>query len=316
MLSIVIVNWNGEKYLEPCLDSIKAQKNIGYKIYIVDNGSKDRSLEIISRYQKSMDIVLLPLKKNEGFAEANNIGIEASLGDEHEYVLTLNNDLELKENCFLELERYITSHAHIDSFQILLMNYFERNLIDAMGIYFKEDYQVVQLAYKENYENLKDFEHQVMGVSAGAAVYSKKALISVRDREGFFDRSFFAYYEDADLAIRLLKKGYKTALVKDAVAYHVHSGTGIQDSPFKTYYLARNMLLLQYKNRDVSGYGKKKFRFILYHVKLSLKYVARGKFSHAASLWKALLDFYKMKSRYADLKSVQGDNLLDERRGV
>jgi hypothetical protein len=51
-------------------------------------------------------------------------------------------------------------------------------------------------------------------------------------------------------------------------------------------------------------------------VKLSLKYVIRGKFSHATALWRALLDFYKMKSRYADMHSTQGDNLLDERRGV
>ena len=99
MLGVVIANWNGEKILDKCLESFKLQEFTDYKLYIVDNGSKDKSLNIIRSYEEFLNIELIELKENSGFAKANNLGIKKAIGDGCEYLLTINNDTELEKDC-------------------------------------------------------------------------------------------------------------------------------------------------------------------------------------------------------------------------
>ena len=72
---------------------------------------------------------------------------------------------------------------------------------------------------------------------------------------------FFAYYEDVDLTLRFIKLGYKAYVAKNSIIYHLHSGTGIDNSPFKTYYLTRNQLLYLRNNLEASIYKKYKFLY-------------------------------------------------------
>lgn len=87
-LSIIIVNYNGEKYIENCINSIhKYCSSVDYEIIIIDNNSTDNSVDLIKDYYP--DSILIENEKNLGFAKANNLGVENSSG---KYVLLLNND--------------------------------------------------------------------------------------------------------------------------------------------------------------------------------------------------------------------------------
>ena len=87
MLGIVIANWNGEKLIDKCLTSLKNQEFKEFKIYIIDNDSRDNSRNIINGYKNELDIDLIEMDYNSGFAPANNIGIKKAINDGCEYIL-------------------------------------------------------------------------------------------------------------------------------------------------------------------------------------------------------------------------------------
>src|SRR5574344_880783 len=90
LVVFVVVNYNGAAVLRPCVDSILAQRHQNLRLIIVDNHSSDHSAqETVERYP-SVEVILL--EKNSGYAKANNIGIEAALRLQPDYIALVNND--------------------------------------------------------------------------------------------------------------------------------------------------------------------------------------------------------------------------------
>lgn len=288
MFSIIIVNWNGEKLLNKCLQSLIKSTYTKFKLYIIDNSSQDKSIEIIEGFKKDLDLELIRLDKNYGFAEANNIAIEKAIRDKSQYIITLNNDIELKDDCLERVVNCIENNKSIDIFQILMINYFDRNIIDAVGMEFDKHLFVKQLGYKDDITNLDNYNINIDGACAGAAVYSKKCLGKiVENHKDYFSSNFFAYYEDVDLALRLRNNGFKTMLVKDAIVYHMHSATGNKVSGLKEYYLVRNFILYTKRNQSKKEYRRNRIfyykktvgdfkRIIMSRELSSIKFVTKG----------------------------------------
>jgi GT2 family glycosyltransferase len=296
MFSIITVNFNGEKFLKIFFDSLVNQSFNEYKLYFVDNNSVDNSLNIVDDYLNLLNIKVIKLEKNYGFAKANNIAIDLAMQDENDYIITLNNDVELDKNCLMNLNKIIqASNNSYDIFQILMINYYDRNIIDAAGIGINKYYYAYQIGYKDSMKNINDYKNDLIGACAGAAAYSKISLNEIKEQNGdYFDSSFFAYYEDVDLALRLLKIGRKTYLAKTALVYHIHSGTGIEGSAFKIYYLTRNLFL--YLNKNLTIYEFKQFSYI-YRINLIrtlLKYFITGKISLVKAVYKGYSDYEKI----------------------
>lgn len=294
MLGIVIANWNGENIIGQCLESFKTQKFKDYKLYIVDNGSNDNSLKIIKNYMTLLSIELIDLKENSGFAHANNLGIKRAISDGCEYILTINNDTELEENCLSNIMKTIEKNKNeFDVYQLLMINFFERNLCDATGITWDNKLLPSQLGYKEEVESITEKNSQLKGVCAGAAVYSTRALNAVKLENGdYFDSKFFAYYEDVDLAIRLFRKGFKAKLINNAIIYHIHSATGVKTSGFKEYYMNRNMLV--YTKRNLSKKQYNKYKFTYYKIIIANMRNNINNIEILKSLYKAFIDGVKL----------------------
>ncbi|MDU1314684.1 MAG: glycosyltransferase family 2 protein [Clostridium septicum] len=292
MFSIVIVNWNGAKLLNQCLDSLKKSKLKEFRLYIVDNGSTDESINIIEKYKKSLLIETIELDKNYGFAYANNIGIDKAMKDENEYIVTLNNDIEVTNDTLDILKRYIENNRNVDIFQLMMINYYERNKIDAAGLEFDENYFVMPLGYNKDKSEIENLQIEIEGACAGAAVYSKKALLSVKEMEiDYFSSDFFAYFEDVDLALRLKSKGFKTHLVKESIVYHMHSATGNKSSNFKDYYLSRNLFKYFKRNLSIKQYNissKKGYKLM---GKMFARYLVKGNLGGAKSILKGMVDY-------------------------
>lgn len=241
-VSVVIPNYNGERYLKGCLDSLMKQSLKADQIIIVDNNSTDRSLEIIKEYKDIAEVV--KLKENKGFSIAVNEGIKRS---KTRYVALLNNDTELDKDWLKELYNCINKDDNIFSCCSKMIRYNEKNIIDDAG----DEYTVLGWSRKigdGKSVNLFTESREVFSSCAGAAIYNKDIL----DKIGYFDENFFAYLEDLDISYRARVYGYKNYFCADAKVYHVGSATsGSRHNGFKVKLAARNNIYLIYKNMPI-----------------------------------------------------------------
>ena len=238
-VSIVIPNYNGQKYLKDCLDSLSKQSFKEFETIIVDNASKDGSCEFILAHYPNAK--LISLKQNYGFSKAVNEGIKAS---NSQYVVLLNNDTEVDKFWLENLVNCIEKDEKIFSCCSKMIQYSERDKIDDAG----DEYNILGWAYKRgdgvsiNKYNSND---EVFSSCAGAAIYRK----AVFDEIGYFDESFFAYMEDVDISYRAKIYGYKNMYCSSSKVYHVGSGTsGSKYNSFKIKLAARNNLYVVFKN--------------------------------------------------------------------
>lgn len=238
-VSIVIPNYNGEKILENCLESVLKQSFIDYEIIIIDNYSKDNSVEIIEKKYK--DIKLIKNNKNLGFAAAVNQGISAS---DSKYVVLLNNDTEVDEYWLEALYKTIISDNKIFSVSSKMIRYFDRDKIDDAG----DEYTILGWAYKRGdgaHTNKYNKNANIFSSCGGAAIYNKDIL----DEIGYFDEGFFAYLEDIDLSFRAKIFGYKNIFCSEANVFHmVSASSGSRHNAFKVKLAARNNLYVIMKN--------------------------------------------------------------------
>jgi len=244
MVSVIVTNWNGRRYLERCLTSIVTQTYKNIEVIVIDNNSTDGSAEFIIK--QFPEIILIRNDKNYGFAKANNIGIKVSRG---EYIATINNDTEA-DPCWIEnLVNVIRRDPNIGmcASKILLFN--NRNLIDSTGMLIYPDGLPVCRGYLEEDVYNYNKEEEVLLPTACAALYRKDAIINA----GFFDDDYFAYCEDGDLGLRIHMLGYKCIYVPRARVYHYNSGTFGNDPLLKIYLCERNRLFTVIKCYSFAG---------------------------------------------------------------
>ncbi|ODS42959.1 MAG: hypothetical protein MSIBF_06805, partial [Candidatus Altiarchaeales archaeon IMC4] len=243
LISVIIVNYNGKKYLGTCLSSLKKQTYSNYEIIVIDNASSDESIEFVRKtYPK---IKLIVNDKNYGFAKGCNIGIKSAKG---EYIAALNNDTEVDKHWLEELVKVIETNDAIGSCASKLLFYNERDTIDSVGMLLLKDGGGVNRGRNEKDMGQYDKSEEVFGAPAGGALYRKKTL----DEVGLFDEDFFMYSDDTDLAWRIRLNGWKCMYVPTAVVYHVYSGSTSGFSLFKLYYGERNRIFTAVKNYPYS----------------------------------------------------------------
>jgi GT2 family glycosyltransferase len=246
--AIIIANWNGKEHLEKCLQSLAHQTYKDFKIILVDNGSVDGSVFFVEKNYP--EIELIKLEKNTGFAYANNAGIQRAFLDENiKYIITLNNDTKTQENYLEKMIDCARRHPEAGSIQPKVMNFFDQNIIDSVGILIYLDASAINRGQKENDAGQYEKEEEIFGASASAALYTHEALNKVKlPGENYFDSDYFAYYEDVDLAWRLRLAGFSSFYCPGARVFHVHSATGKNYSPFKSFHIIRNQYYNILKN--------------------------------------------------------------------
>ena len=238
LVSVIVVNYNGLRFLQKCLDSLLAQSYKKAEIILVDNCSTDGSASFVKANYPS--VRLIENEANLGFALANNIGIRASIG---EMIATLNNDTEVTPQWLGSL---VDAARHDDDVgmcasKMLFMK--SPGIIDSTGICISRSGACWDRGMFE--PDLGQYSSgEVFGPCAGAALYRKKML----DETGLFDEDFFAYMEDVDLAFRGRLAGWKCVYVPEAVVYHFHGGTAGYGSEFTIYYGNRNIIWNAMKN--------------------------------------------------------------------
>jgi GT2 family glycosyltransferase len=244
-VTVVIPNWNGKRFLDLCLGSLRNQAFRDFETIVVDNGSEDGSLGFVA--ENFPEAKTIALGENRGFAAAVNAGIEASAT---EYVVLLNNDTEQDRRWLEALLSAANDHPESGLFASKLVDFHDRRVLDGAGDAMRLSGLPYRLGHSERDRGQFDEPGYVFGACAAAALYRK----SLFDEVGLFDEDFVSYCEDGDLSFRAQLAGHRCFYVPDAVVYHMGSAsTGGKRSPTATRLGTQNSLSLLVKNLPLSA---------------------------------------------------------------
>ncbi len=234
---IIILNWNGWRDSIECIRSCEKLVYPNFEIVLVDNGSKDDSVENLKATFHKLKII--ENKDNLGFAGGNNEGIRYALENNAEYVWLLNNDTRVDPKALTELVHTIgfNEDTGMAGSKILLLKQpdtlhfaggkinLENGLTTHVGAFEKDVGQ---------YDNLSEVDYVT-----GCSLLVKREVI---ERIGLMPEAYFLYYEETDWCMLARGAGYKILMSQKSKVYHKVSGSIDYSSPEKEYYIVRNRL--------------------------------------------------------------------------
>lgn len=290
-VTIQIVTWNSRRYLPECLAAIFNQTYRNFQVLIVDNNSQDDTVDFVRKNYPEVSV--FSNNKNFGFARANNQGIRLLNSP---YVLFCNPDIVLEvdflEKLMAAIERAPDEYGSFGGKLLRLKivdlenGEFEKtSLIDSCGLKILSNRRVVEIGAGQLTDHFMG-QQEVFGQSAALALYKRSVLEDLlvktknRPQGEYFDEDFVIYKEDVDLAWRAQLFGWKSLLVADAVAYHVRSMSGSENSSWRDIIRNRrrqstwarrlsyrNHLFVVFKNDFWQNIGRSFFSILFYELK-------------------------------------------------
>ena len=247
-ISVVIVNWNARDALEECLVSLEAQTDADFETIVVDNGSHDGSIERVR--ERFPRVKLIDTGANLGFAEGCNVGIAAASGS---WIATLNNDTVVDARWIAELhEAARGAGPGVGMLQSRIVFRRAPARTNSTGV----------LLFRNGSARDRDFDvpvrdddalEEIFCPTAGAALYRRSMLERTRLPTGFFDRTFFMYFEDVDLGWRCRLAGYTALYVPGArVEHEFQMSSKKRPGRFIGMHLKRNRMRMLLKNGSLS----------------------------------------------------------------
>jgi GT2 family glycosyltransferase len=224
-LSVIIVNYNVQYFLENCLNSVyNSSAIIDFEVFVVDNNSVDGSLKMLA--EKFPQTKVIANKNNRGFSVANNQAIKEAKG---EYVLLLNPDTVVEENTFKVCCDFFDSHEKAGGLGVKMLdgkgNFLPESKrgLPTPAVAFYKIFGVTNLFPKSekfgqyHLGHLSKEENHQIEILSGAFMMMRK---SVLDEIGLLDESFFMYGEDIDLSYRITQAGYANHYLADTQIIH------------------------------------------------------------------------------------------------
>ena len=305
-VSIILVNYNTKEITTSCIRSIfQNTKGIKFEIIVVDNNSSDGSVEYLKR-EFNGKIKLIKSDVNLGFGGGANIGIKESTG---KYVLLLNTDTVILDNTIKNMFDFMEGEENKDVAVIGVVLIDENgNALQSYGEFLPFKVGINEFIFKAflpkklnrailKNEKVEEFKTGLfqnkrfveVDYIIGADMFIRKDVI---DEVGVFDERFFMYFEEADLQLRMKKRGYKIGLIKDGTIIHLESKS------FKVSNNKRTMKMVSFLR-----YLRKNFLIV---------YTFYKPFSLVYALMKLFVDTikrdYSVKENMIFLKSILGES--------
>jgi len=246
-LSVVIVNYNVQYFLEQCILSVQAaSNNLKVEIIVVDNNSTDNSCEILKK--KYSEVILIKNSINVGFSKANNQAVKIAKG---EYVLILNPDTVVAEDTFIQILEYAKSKQNLGILGV--------KLIDGSGFFLPESKRGIptpQVSFNKLFgvsskqtgkyyaTHLNENETGVVDILVGAFMLLKRTIYN---EVNGFDEAYFMYGEDIDLSYKILNKGYQNYYYSKTQVIH-YKGESTQKSVKYLRYFHKAMKIFYKKH--------------------------------------------------------------------
>ena len=311
-LSVIIVNYNVEYFLEQCLYSVRrAVKAIDAEVFVVDNNSVDGSNRMVK--DKFPEVKLIANKDNKGFSKANNQGIRVSKG---EYILLLNPDTVVEDDTFLKIVQFMDKHPDAGALGV--------KMVDGSGNFLPESKRGLPTpaaaAYKmfglsKLFPKSKRFAHYHLGylgenetneveILAGAFMLLRK---SVLDEIGLLDESFFMYGEDIDLSYRVIKAGYKNYYFPETRIIH-YKGESTKKSSVNYVLVFYNAMVI-FAKKHFSQKNARAFTFVI-----NIAIYFRAFLAILSQLWEKLMlplvDAAAMVGGFYLITKLWGDSFI------
>jgi len=242
---ISLVTYNGEKWIERCLEAIKKQSYKNWQVFAVDNNSQDKTVELIKKIMPETDLIVN--QENLGFSAGHNQNIRR-MSKEAKYILCLNQDAILDVNFLVHTVAALEKNPRVGALQGKLLRFkiydlrFKNDdnnqIIDTTGLIVFKNRQVANRGQGEVDQGQYDKSEEIFGADGAAPVYRVSALKVVAtpllvsplkkggESDEYFDEDFFAYKEDVDLSWRLRLAGWQIIYEPRAMAWHGRSVSG------------------------------------------------------------------------------------------
>lgn len=244
-VTVIVLNWNGKRFLEKCISSLLDQNYVTYEILLVDNASTDGSVEFVSSlFGGPSKLRILSLSENYGFSKGNNLGIKSCT--KSDYIIILNNDTEVKENFIDELVKVAEDDRLVGSVGCKILS-------PNQTVWFSQKFTnggfivpfLLQTLVGKRIDEISN-KFTVNLSNSGCAVLLRKSVI---DKIGCYDEDFRSNWEDWDLGYRINLAGFKSVQIPKQLVFHVGGGSeGF--SPERCVKIYRNMLFTYFKNYD------------------------------------------------------------------
>lgn len=264
-VSVVVVTWNGRRFLEACLQAVMSQDGADFEIIVVDNGSTDGSADFVRAICPAARVIELPT--NQGFAAGNNAGAREARG---RFVAFLNNDTVASAGWLRALRGGIDAAAGyvLTTSRIVYMH--DPGIIDSAGdgLYRSGG------AFKRHHgapASVAEVSREVFGICGAACMLPS----DVFEQLGGFDEAFFASHEDVDLSYRARLAGYRCRYVADAVVRHHGSASLGRITPFAVFHGQRNLEWMYFKNTPTSLLVRTLGGHMLYNVAAAAYFARR-----------------------------------------
>ena len=301
LVSVIILNYNAGNLLSECIESVLKTDYEKFEIIIVDNDSKDDSIDRCK--EKFRDVQIIENKKNLGYCEGNNVGIRNAKG---EFIAILNPDTVVDSNWLKELikgyeifgdgmyqPRFLTTNNH----KILQGT---GNMINLFGFGFARN--------KGDIDEGQFNEPERIGYASGTCLFTSKKIIEELD---MFDSFLFAYHDDLDLCWRAALKNIKSYYIPSSIVYHPPEGYTFKWNSFKFYLLERNRqycLLTHYSRKT---YFKMLPALMIIEIGVFFYYLKKGVL---LSKFKATLSILKnFKHINVTYKKIQNKRKISDR---
>jgi GT2 family glycosyltransferase len=269
LVSVILLNYNGENILAKCLSSVLQTDYTPFEVIVVDNGSRDGSLDTISRFQTiDKRVKLVRNSSNLGYSLGNNVGASHAKG---EYLLFLNNDITVEPNWLRELVKVVGRSSAIAAAQPKMLMMDEPTIIHSTGGYLTPYGTIYNRETLSSDRSSLASQSEVL-VATGAALLVRREIFF---KVGKFDSRFFIYNEELDLCWRIWLSGYTVVFVPAAVVYHALGWTnrGLRAyNSFMFYYGHRNYINTLFKNLTLRHF----FRYAIPYTLLFLGYTVHS----------------------------------------
>ena len=290
-VAVVILNWNGKKFLEQFLPSVISSTYNNKRIIVADNASSDGSITFVENNFPQVEII--QNESNEGFAKGYNSALKKVEAD---YYVLLNSDVEVTPGWIEPVIELMLSDSSIAACQPKLLAFNDKSMfeyagacggwIDKLGYPF---------ARGRLFEDCEKDKGQYNGAqecfwASGAALFVQSKIYH---ELGGLDEYFFAHQEEIDLCWRIKLAGYKVFVQPASVVYHVGGGTLPKGNSRKTFLNFRNNLIMLYKNLAVADKWKKIPLRILLDAVAAWKALLGGDGGYFIAVIKAHVHFFK-----------------------
>ena len=251
---ILVLNWNGKDHVLGCLDSLKDLEYKNFEIAVVDNGSVDGSERATQELYPNVNVI--QNRRNLGYAEGNNRGIQSALENGADYIFLVNNDTRIHQKCLTELVKAAEENSNVGILGPIAFDYETgRQPLDS-GFRINFDLPGRSLIFEPiSRESMSERANNVFKVDfvQGDAFFVRKTVFK---KIGLFDQRFFLLNEEADFCIRARNAGFDTAVVKSARFQRMNSPTVGKNTPLRSYYATRNTFL--FVSKHTTGVRKRR----------------------------------------------------------